>query len=275
MKVLFFSLLFLLFVASLQDLKRREIDNWLNLLIFFVGFIFVLIKTFFYDEFGFLVNLSFLIFFAFFFVYFLYYAHFFSGGDCKLLFSLTPFFISINLLDSFYNFFTFFIILLVVSSLYGLFWILFNFFIKFSKIKRDFFCLLRKNYIFFLTFTAVLFFTSIFLHSFFFIFSFFLIFFIYIAGFVFRDRIFVREIPSSMLREGDWIFDSIKVKGKTIKYHFEGLSKEEVNFLKKNTKRVKIKEGIPLGPAFFFSFIFYYFLEIIRAFLLLKLGVVF
>jgi hypothetical protein len=55
---------------------------------------------------------------------------------------------------------------------------------------------------------------------------------------------------------GDWLDKQIKIKTKTIKPYWEGLSESEVNFIKKNFKgKILIKAGIPFVPAFFMAFI--------------------
>ncbi|MGC9309859.1 MAG: hypothetical protein ACP5D2_04160, partial [Candidatus Nanoarchaeia archaeon] len=49
MNFLFYFLLVGLIVASLQDLKRREVDNWLNLLLIAGGFSWLVFTSIFYD----------------------------------------------------------------------------------------------------------------------------------------------------------------------------------------------------------------------------------
>ena len=63
-----------------------------------------------------------------------------------------------------------------------------------------------------------------------------------------------RYISGKELREGDWLADDIKVKGKVIKADWDGLSLENIKLLK-NFKKVKIKEGLPLVPAFLIAFL--------------------
>ena len=71
----------------------------------------------------------------------------------------------------------------------------------------------------------------------------------------------IREINAKKLREGDWLVDDIKLKAKTIKYNWEGLTKNDLVLLHKLNKKVKIKEGLPFVPAFLIAFIGYYFLR--------------
>jgi len=136
---IFFFIFLLLFVASFQDFKRREIDYWLSIFILFSGFIFLISEALFYKEISYLVNFSFLLIFVFFVSLLLYYGKIFSGGDCNLLFSLTPFFVSINFFNSFNNFLFFLVCLFVLGSFYGFFWSFGVFLKNFSKVKDSFF----------------------------------------------------------------------------------------------------------------------------------------
>ncbi|MDH3353368.1 MAG: hypothetical protein OEL87_02885 [Nanoarchaeota archaeon] len=70
----------------------------------------------------------------------------------------------------------------------------------------------------------------------------------------------VKEISGKELREGDWLVDDIKIKGKIISADWDGLSLEDIELLKKK-KKVKIKEGLPFVPAFFIAFLIYVFLK--------------
>src|SRR5574344_595398 len=109
------------FIALLQDLKRREVDNWLNLFLFFSGFIFILSEVFRYGEISFLINFSVLALAMFFIAYIFYYSRVFAGGDCKLLFASTPLLVSFNFVNSFHNILFFCLAMLFIGAMYGLF----------------------------------------------------------------------------------------------------------------------------------------------------------
>lgn len=257
----FLFFLALIFIASLQDLKRREVDNWLNLFIFFCGFIFVFINAIFYKEISYLTNLAFASFFIFLFVNFLYISKIFSGGDCKLLFSLTPLFVSVDFLRTFLNSFYFICILSITSAFYGLIWILFLFFSNFNETKKEFFVVFKKNFYFLLLSLIFLVFSIFFKESFlFFLLIFFLLIF-YFLSLSLNKTVLIKEVFTKDLREGDWLEKDLKIKGRTIKSSFEGLSLKDIEFIKKNLKKVRIKDGIPLAPAFFFAFIVFYFFD--------------
>ncbi len=62
-----------------------------------------------------------------------------------------------------------------------------------------------------------------------------------------EESSFVREIPTSELKEGDVLADS-----KT----WRGLEKHEVEKLKKRKGKIMIKEGVRFGPSFFLALVF-------------------
>jgi hypothetical protein len=52
----------------------------------------------------------------------------------------------------------------------------------------------------------------------------------------------------------------VKVKGKTIKANWGGLTKEEISLLRKNHKKIKIREGVAFTPVFLVSFLVWFYL---------------
>jgi ABC-type glycerol-3-phosphate transport system permease component len=76
--------------------------------------------------------------------------------------------------------------------------------------------------------------------------------------------IFVKSVENSCLTkmkswkelsEGDWLVQSIKINKKMIKPSADGLSKEDINLIKKSGKKVLIKDGLPFVPVFLISLI--------------------
>lgn len=263
---IFFFVLVLLFVASFQDFKRREIDVWLNLFIFFCGFSYILFKSFFYNEISYLVNFSFLLVFVFILAHLIYLGRIFAGGDCSLLFCLTPFFVSIDFFNGFKNFLFFLAALFVLGSFYGFFWSFSIFVKKFSLIKHRAFT--RRNLIF-LSFIFSFLLLSFFFKELFIVFmAGFFLFFSYLFLSL-EKELFVKEILTKDLSEGDWLEKDLKVKGRVIKSTFDGLSKEEISFLRKKLKKIRIKDGIPYGFAFLLAWIAYYFSYFVMEFLVL------
>lgn len=59
---------------------------------------------------------------------------------------------------------------------------------------------------------------------------------------------------ASELQEGDWLARGVRMKGKVIEASLHGLSREEIESLKRAKKRVIIKEGIVFVPAFVLAY---------------------
>lgn len=253
----FFLVGFLL--AALQDLKRREVDNWLNLFLFFSGFLYILSQTFHYSEPSFLINFAFLVFLMFGLAYLFYFARVFAGGDCKLLFAVTPLLVSVDFIQSFQNVAFFSISLLFLGALYGSIWIFGLFLSDLKKNLRDFYLSVKKSFsyilltflIFLLGFIDKLFFS-------FFILINILIFIFFISKVVEKNSL-IRKVYSKDLREGDWLDKPILFKGKKFQYSFDGLSLEDIFSLKFYKKEILIKDGIPFAPVFIFSWILFYY----------------
>jgi hypothetical protein len=70
----------------------------------------------------------------------------------------------------------------------------------------------------------------------------------------------VKVVAVSKLTEGDRIYNDIKVGNKTIKANWGGLSKKDLELLKKSKRRVKIREGVAFTPVFAISFVFFFYL---------------
>lgn len=253
--------------ASLQDLKSREVANWLNfsLIIFALGF------RFFYSLFeagNFMFFYQGLIGLGIFLVLgnALYYSRMFAGGDAKLMIALgtvLPF--SNNFFSNLWIFVWWFFIFLFVGGIYGLFWAgslairnKKKFTGEFRKIFKRY-----RNYIimvnFFGLFAIVLGFSQLaflFLGAFIFISP-----YLFVFAKAIDDCCMVKNISTKNLTEGDWLYRNVKVGKKIIKAKWEGVSKEEIKLLQKK-KSVKIREGIPFVPVFFISFliiIYFYF----------------
>jgi prepilin signal peptidase PulO-like enzyme (type II secretory pathway) len=70
-----------------------------------------------------------------------------------------------------------------------------------------------------------------------------------------EESCMIQELSPSKLTEGDWLYKDIQIGEKTIKATWQGLSKSEINLIKKSKKKVRIKQGIPFSPAFIIAFI--------------------
>jgi len=107
-----------LIIASLQDLKRREIDNWLNLFLLSTSFVYIFYKGLLEGniEIIFLGIFSLIILFCF--MNLLYYGKVFGGGDAKLLFAMSAFFVSGSFGMTITNIFLFLSLLMLSGFIY-------------------------------------------------------------------------------------------------------------------------------------------------------------
>ncbi len=248
--------------ATIQDLRKREIANWLN----FSMIIFALAYRAFYSiELGdggdfFLFGLGgFGIFLLL--ANLLYYGRAFAGGDAKLLMgfgALLPF-ESIN--DLLFISIGFILLLFFVGAIFSLVYSCYLVYFNQRKFRLVFVRDLkkyRKLLLSVLLLSLTFFIISIvekFGLEFWLIFSvlLFLLALLYIYLKAVEESCLIVLVDSKALSEGDWLERDIKVEGKVIKKSVHGLSAEEIRLLRKYGKKVWIKQGAPFGPAFLIS----------------------
>ena len=256
------ALVYLIF-AVVQDLKTREIANWLSfsLIIFALGF------RFFYSLFN---NMEFSFFYqgliglGIFFVLgnLFYYGKVFAGGDAKLMIALgTILPISPNLLLNVPTFFNFLLIFLFA----GFFYILTASTVlgikNFPAFKKEFSKQIKKNKKFIIIISSlsaisllfglvnILFFFSGLIFSF--------IYLLYLYSKTIDEVCMVRQIQTEHLREGDWLYSDAKIGKKIVKASWDGLTKKDIKEIRKKFKTIKIRQGIPFSPNFLISFIIF------------------
>ena len=262
------ALIWMIF-ASVQDLKVREVANWLNFSLVSIALAYRLFYSIGVENYTFFLSgiLGVLVFFlisqAF------YYGKVFGGGDAKLLVGMgavLPF----NSLNEFLLQGSFFLLLLFsVGAVYSLIAsVMFAF-----KNKNKFFKSFMKFFKEFdWRFYGLLFLFVFGIVSYGYKVSYGLIFaavlltlallFIYLRA-VDKSCMLVYVKPRD-LREGDWIGEEIVIKGKEIGNSVHGLSLEEIKKLLKRGKSVLIKQGVPFVPVFLIAYIitlFFFFLE--------------
>jgi Flp pilus assembly protein protease CpaA len=275
-EVIFLSVIALIAIifAIIQDIKTHEVSNWISfsLIIFALGFRFF--YSLFIEENFTSLSSSFyqgLIGLAIFFAIgnLFYYGKVFAGGDAKLMIALgivIPFYSDLN---SNLLLFAFFILLfLIAGAVYGIFMGLRITFLNWKIFVKDF----RKrfarnrNLFYLLFFLGILVMGLGFYSDLFFLFGVFIFVlpYFYIWAKSVDETCMVKKISPKKLREGDWLYKDIKFAKRTIKAKWEGLTNEEISFLKTKNKEVYIREGIPFTPVFIISFI----LLIIKVFFL-------
>ncbi|MGY4884676.1 MAG: A24 family peptidase [Nanobdellota archaeon] len=260
--------------AVVQDLRKREIANWLNFSLAIFAIAFRFFYSLFQDQ-GFSFFFQGVIGLAVFFLIgnLLYYGKVFAGGDAKLMISLgaiIPF--SDNFLLNINAVFTFLLLFLIFGALYGIIIGLFLGIKNRERFIREFSSQFKKN--------KKTFYISIILGIILLLLAFFEIIFLYLGILIFLspyvyfsaksidEACMVRKVSTKELTEGDWLYHNIKVGRKIIEARWSGISKEELFLLRKKKKEVLIRQGIPFSPVFIISYIGLVYLILLQEFYL-------
>ncbi|MFH1607571.1 MAG: prepilin peptidase [archaeon] len=262
-EVIFLIVLALVWVvfASVQDLRKREVANWLSfsLIIFVLGF------RFFYSlfsEVGFNFFYQGLVGFGIFFAVgnLLYYGRMFAGGDAKLMIALGPvlafsesFFINLKI------FILFLLLFLFAGGVYGLVSSFVLALRNFGKFSKEFCNQLDKNRK--LVYTVL--FLGLILTGFGFIEKtlFFVGIFVFVMPYLYLfaksvdESCMINSVRVRDLTEGDWLYENVKIGRKVIKAKWAGLDKKDISLIRKNKREILIKQGIPFVPVFLISFL--------------------
>jgi len=247
--------------AVVQDLRTREIANWLNfsLIAFALAYRAIYaaytsnVLFFVYGLFG-VVTFVFL-------AYLFYYSRIFAGGDAKLLMGLggvLPF-------ESAQDFLVIGIGFIFLLFLFGALWTLAYSLYLVNKNKKLFAISFKKGFkdhkkLFYYDAALVLVFLigiiSYQLYSI--LWSVILVaalpfLFVYVKAVEISCMVVLKN-PKE-LTIGDWLEKDVVIKGKTIKKTVHGLSNEDIKKITKARKKVFIKEGVPFTPAFLIAFI--------------------
>lgn len=267
-EVIFLSALALVWIlfAVIQDLKKREVPNWLtfSLIVFALGF------RFFYSLFsdaGFGFFLQGLIGLGIFLVIgnILYYGKMFAGGDAKLMIALGAVLPFSTIFSSNLNLFImFFVVFLFAGAIYSIVASIYLSVKNYKKFGKEF----RKQFIKYKTlsigaiFLALVFIVLGFSDNYLFALGIivFVLPYLYIYVKAVDESCMIRNISSKDLQEGDWLYNNLKIGRKTIKANWDGLTKQDINLIQRNKKNVMIRQGIPFTPVFLISFIIFLYL---------------
>ena len=272
---LFFVALIWIIFATVQDLRTREVSNWLNfsLIAFALAY-----RAFYSSTSG---NWNFFIFgllgFALFFgvAHAFYYARVFAGGDAKLLMALgavLPFesYSDLALVSTMFIF-----VLFLVGAVYSLAYSGFLVYRNYRKFSKEFAKSFNKYKFGFLIalFVSIIF--LLFLKSFG-LWVFILVFLLfvsllYIYLMALESSCMIKLVKPGRLTEGDWLEGDVRMGRHVIKKSVHGLSWEEIRKLRKFGRKVLIKEGIPFVPAFLITFLITGFFFLVSGFDLQKL----
>jgi Flp pilus assembly protein protease CpaA len=246
--------------AVVQDLREREIANWLNfsLVIFALGF-----RLFYclFNNQGYGFFLQGLLGFGIFLIIgnLLYYGKIFAGGDAKLMIGLGAaipfsgnFIINLNAMLIFLLFF------LVAGAFYGIILSIIigiknrkRFVMEFSREFKD-----KKNFFYISLIIGIVLVLLAFVETFF-VYLGILAFispYVYFSAKSIDEACMIKSVSTKELTEGDWLYRDMKIGRRMIKAKWSGLSEEEIEFLRKKKKNVLIRQGIPFSPVFLISY---------------------
>ena len=257
--------------AVISDIKETEIPNWLNfsLIIFAIGF------RFFYSLFD-AGNFSFfyqgLIGVGIFFVIgnLLYYGRMFAGGDAKLMIALgaiLPF--SDNFFTNAEIFVSFLFLFFLTGAVYGIMASGYFTVRNFKSFRKEFGRRHRRYIrvnlgimilgllvmILGLIISQLILYLGIII---------FVMPALYVYSKTVEESCMKKKISPKFLREGDWLYKDVKIRGKTIRANWDGLAKQDIKLLQKSNKPVVIKKGIPFAPVFLIGFlllVYFYFIN--------------
>jgi len=261
-----------LVIASITDIKTREIPDFLNYSLLITVFFLKLLESiaiksftpFLYAVLGFIMYFVIAL--------FMYYTKQWGGGDSKLLMSLGIVFSQYpSFFLSYFNpsmdlplLLSMFLNILIFGSLYGM---LFSAYTA-IKNKDKFLAELKKAKLkkirYYLILSLAIVVSSLFTHIMilkFFIISISLLITLipYLLIFIktIEKSCMIKNIPINNLTEGDWIVNDIYSKNKIVYSKKSlGVTLDQISIIKKlKIKTITIKEGIPFTPAFLIAFI--------------------
>ena len=248
--------------AVVQDLKTREISNWLNfsLIAFVLGyraFYSILMKDAMFFIYGLLGVVLFVIL-----GYVFYYGKVFAGGDAKLLMGLG----GVLPYRTFWDYLVLgggFVLLLFAAG--ALWTIVFSVYliqrnkVSFKKEFKNYFGRYKHLMVFSLVLGFVVGLTLSFIDLKVFGLIWFLVLvslpLVYVYVKAMEKSCMIRFVSPSKLTEGDWLEKDVRIGKKTIEKSVHGLSFEDIRALKRAKKKVWIKEGVPFTPAFLIALI--------------------
>jgi Flp pilus assembly protein protease CpaA len=262
-----------LIFGTIQDIRTREVANWLNFSLIAIALAYRLFYSVVYNKPEFFIYglAGVVLFFGL--ANLFYYGKVFGGGDAKLLIGLGAIFPFENFLGLISQSAFFIIALFTFGSIWGILYSGYLSITKRDNFKKEFKKIAKSRKRFYLVFSFLililnfvgynfhnersLFYLGILISSFPWI-------YLYLKA-VEKGCLIVLVKPDK-LTEGDWIERDIKVNGKWIRKNVHGLNKRDIILLRRAKKSIWIKEGIPFVPAFLLAYIimalFFFFLPI-------------
>lgn len=249
--------------ASIQDLRKREVANWLNFSLIAFAFAYRLFYSIYSNNYKFVLfgALGFAIFFLLANVF--YYSKIFAGGDAKLLMAFGAILPFQSYWDLLFLSIMFIFVLFLVGTVYSLIFSISLAVKNKEKFKKEFITQLKdKKYMLLLAIPGILFIilklvpSLAYLKSWWFFASLFIIMpILYIYLEAVNKSCMIRFVNAKELTEGDWLERDVKIGNKTIRKSVHGLSAGEIAILRRAKKKVLVKYGVPFIPAFLLALI--------------------
>lgn len=264
MEILFLIIIGLIWlgVASVCDIRKREIPNWISFSLIIIALSYRIFYSVFVSDARFFIYglMGLAIFYIIAEIF--YYSRVFGGGDARLLMALgSVLCFSSNLSINLGILGVFIFLLLVSGSVYGIFYSLFLVFLH----KKEFSLELKKQIkgkkklfissIIFAVFSFAL--VLLLNEKLFYVFPFIFLLspLLYIYAKAVEESCMIAVISSKKVTVGDWLYEEVSVGKKKIRPYWEGLSEKDVEILKRTNRKIKIKQGIAFVPGFFFAFL--------------------
>ncbi|MFT4283096.1 MAG: prepilin peptidase [Candidatus Woesearchaeota archaeon] len=261
--------LFALIIGSIIDIKIREVPDTLNYSLIILGFLLAIASSIYSTSLmpligsigGFLIATSISL--------LLFYSGQWGGGDAKLLMGIGAIKgLSIGIFG-FYFILEFFILTMLAGAIYGVFWMIYlaiknkdEFIKQYKKLNTKKIIFIKKVMLLISIFIILF---SILLNPYLeltiliiaLLFTLFFSLYLFLTVKAVENGCMVKKIGVNKLVEGDWVVGSKKLSELKIEVDKTGISKEQIDIIKKNKiKSIVVKEGIPFVPSFLLAYLF-------------------
>lgn len=255
-----FALAFIWIVfAVVQDVRRREVANWLNFSLIAIGLAYRAFYSIYKMDYWFFVYglIGFGVFYLLAMLF--YYGKVFAGGDAKLLMGIGAVLPIGSLKGIGLESMGFIFVLFIGGAVYSLVYSIGLAIRNRKKFAGEFKVKMGKSKL--LMIGAVLLMVLLLVASSLNVYNVVLAVLIFLLPFLYAyvlalDKCMEKLVGVRDLSEGDWLVNDIRVGNKVIRKTVHGLSLKDIEILRKAGKKVLIKEGIPFTPAFLIAIIF-------------------
>jgi len=251
MEVVSLIIVFLaLLAATITDIKRREVPDWLSYSFIAVALAAASAQSIIFENTSFILNSLAGLGAFFILANILYYGRLFAGGDAKLMMGLG----AMLGIDS-----AFLINIVVLGGIYGVCYSIALASLNFRGFRREL-GKIKVPLIYFIMPAVFLVGIGLAVNSIILYFIATLAVFaplLYIFTLAVEKSALIKSVSPEKLTEGDWLLKDIKVGKTVIKADFDGLSKSDIQKIKKSHKPVMIKYGLPFLAELVFGNLFF------------------